>query len=29
MRRRTISEREKAKPKCPECEGTTVVPQFA
>jgi hypothetical protein len=24
----TISEREKAKPKCPTCEGTNVVPQF-
>ena len=24
----TISEREKAKPKCPTCKGTKVVPQF-
>jgi hypothetical protein len=24
----TISEREKAKPKCPTCKGTTVVPEF-
>jgi putative FmdB family regulatory protein len=25
----TISEREKAKPKCPTCQGTKVVPQPA
>jgi putative FmdB family regulatory protein len=25
----TISEREKAKPKCPACKGTNVVPQFS
>jgi putative FmdB family regulatory protein len=24
----TISEREKAKPKCPACKGTQVTPQF-
>jgi putative FmdB family regulatory protein len=24
----TIAEREKAKPKCPTCKGTKVVPQF-
>jgi putative FmdB family regulatory protein len=24
----TISEREKAKPKCPTCKGAKVVPQF-
>jgi putative FmdB family regulatory protein len=24
----TISEREKAKPKCPTCKGTKVTPQF-
>ena len=24
----TISEREKAKPRCPTCKGTSVVPQF-
>jgi putative FmdB family regulatory protein len=24
----TIAEREKAKPKCPNCKGTKVVPQF-
>ena len=24
----TISEREKAKPKCPQCKGTKVVPQL-
>jgi hypothetical protein len=27
-RHMTISERVKAKPKCPSCEGTKVVPQF-
>jgi putative FmdB family regulatory protein len=26
--RMTTSEREKAKPKCPTCKGTRVVPQF-
>jgi hypothetical protein len=25
----TISEREKAKPKCPTCKGTDVIPQFS
>jgi putative FmdB family regulatory protein len=25
----TISEREKAKPKCPTCQGMKVVPQLA
>ena len=25
----TIAEREKAKPKCPTCKGTKVVPQFS
>jgi putative FmdB family regulatory protein len=25
----TISEREKAKPKCPTCKGTKVEPQFS
>jgi putative FmdB family regulatory protein len=25
----TISERETAKPKCPTCKGTKVVPQFS
>jgi len=25
----TISEREKAKPKCPTCKGTKVVAQFS
>jgi putative FmdB family regulatory protein len=25
----TISEREKAKPACPECKGTKVTPQLA
>jgi putative FmdB family regulatory protein len=25
----TISEHEKAKPKCPKCEGTKVVPQLS
>ncbi len=25
----TISEREKAKPTCPKCEGDKVVPQFS
>jgi putative FmdB family regulatory protein len=25
----TISERESAKPRCPTCQGTTVVPQLA
>jgi putative FmdB family regulatory protein len=25
----TISEREKAKPTCPKCRGTKVVPQFS
>jgi len=24
----TISEREKAKPKCPKCQGTKVIPQL-
>jgi putative FmdB family regulatory protein len=24
----TISEREKAKPKCPTCKGNSVTPQF-
>lgn len=24
----TISEREKAKPKCPTCKGTKVIPQL-
>jgi putative FmdB family regulatory protein len=25
----TISEREKAKPTCPDCKGTDVTPQFS
>jgi len=25
----TIPEREKARPKCPKCKGTKVVPQLA
>jgi putative FmdB family regulatory protein len=25
----TIAEREKAKPACPKCKGTKVVPQFS